>query len=186
MDNTNVQKDEKIEEEIVETNEDGEELSGKDQVKKLREKLKLAVEEKQTYLANWQRDKADFINARKRDDEAKVEHLKYANQKLVLELLPVLDSFETAIGTKEHWESVSKEWRAGMESVYQQLKKVLEKYHVESFGSIGDPFDANLHHAIGTIKPEGGETSDTLAEILQKGYTIDGKVIRPALVKIFE
>ena len=80
-------KNDDLEEEFVETNEDGEELSGKDQLKRLRGKLKEAVAEKQKYLENWQRDKAEFINARRRDEEAKTDYSKFAEAKMVEEML---------------------------------------------------------------------------------------------------
>lgn len=65
-------------EEFVETDEEGNELGPKDQVKKLRAQLKQAVAEKQQYLTNWQKDKAEFVNARKRDEESKADYVKFA------------------------------------------------------------------------------------------------------------
>lgn len=154
-------------------------------VKTLREKLKKAVEEKQEYLTNWQKDKAEFVNARRRDEESKQEFLKFANQGVIEELLPVVDSFDMAMANKEAWESVSKEWRVGMEGVFTQLLAVLQKHGATAFGAVGDVFDPNLHHSIGlteTTEPLDG----TISEVMQKGYTVSGKVIRPALVKVFE
>ncbi len=179
-------KNEDLEEEFVETNEDGEELSGNDQLKKLREKLKVAVAEKQKYLENWQRDKAEFINARRRDEESKSEYLKFAEAKMVEEMLPILDSFDAALHHGKSQENVPKDWLAGLESVYQQFQTVLAKYDVTSFGEVGDPFDPNFHHSIAAVTKKGDEKEHTLAEVLQKGYKMKEKVIRPALVKIFE
>jgi molecular chaperone GrpE len=175
-----------VEEEFVETNEDGEELSGKDQLKKLRQKLREAIEEKQKYLTNWQRDKAEFINVRKRDEESKTEYLKFAEGRFIEEILPVLDSFDLALHHGKNQDNVPKDWLSGLESVYQQFLKVLERYDVSSFGEIGENFDPNFHHSISTIKAETGQKEHTLAEILQKGYMMKGRVIRPALVKVFE
>src|SRR5688500_18315098 len=67
--------------------------TGEESIAKLRERLKTCVEEKQKYLDGWQRDKADFLNARKRSEEEKKEFLKFANENLIAELLPVLESF---------------------------------------------------------------------------------------------
>jgi molecular chaperone GrpE len=173
-------------EEFIETNEEGEELSGKERFKKLQEKLKEAQAEKQRYLDNWQRDKAEFINVRKRDEESKNEFLKFAEQGIFEDLLPALDSFDTAISHKEAWEALPKEWRGGMEGVYNQLKNVFNKYEVVAFGAKGDAFDPNLHHSIGGMPVGDGDIDHTVAEVLQKGYLMKGKVIRPALVKIFE
>ncbi len=171
--------------EIVETDEEGNTLAPKDQLKKLREKLTLAVAEKQKYLDNWQRDKAEFVNARRRDEEAKVEYIKYAGEKIISDILPILDSFEAAIS---HANAVgaSKEWTAGMDSVYNQLVGVFNKQKLVAFGQPGDVFDPYLHHSIATV-PTTDKTNDgKIAEVLQKGYTLSGKVIRPALVKVFE
>jgi len=172
--------------EFVELNEDGEELSVKDQTKKLREKLAKAVEEKQEYLTNWQKDKAEFINARKRDDEAKAEYLKFASAKVIEDILPVLDSFDMAMGNKTAWESVSKEWKAGIESIYNQLLGALSKHSVTAYGAVGDAFDPNLHHSIATVPVSANAKPHTVAEVLQKGYLLNGKELRPALVKVFE
>ncbi|HZS42867.1 MAG TPA: nucleotide exchange factor GrpE [Candidatus Paceibacterota bacterium] len=174
------------EEEIVETNEDGEELPGKDQLKRLRERLKEAVAEKQKYLDNWQRDKAEFINARKRDEERNAEHLQYASARLVEELLPVLDSFDAAISKMKQDENVPKEWRSGLESIDQQLRTVLSKNAVEAFGEVGDSFDPNFHQSIASVKSEGVEKSHTVAEVVQKGYKMKERLLRPALVKVYE
>ncbi len=155
-------------------------------VKTLREKLKKAVEEKQEYLTGWQKDKAEFLNARRRDEESKQEFLKYANQGVIEELLPVLDSFDMAMANKASWESVSKEWRAGMEGVYTQLGSVLQKHGAVAFGAEGDLFDPNLHHSIGLTETPDESNDNKIAEVMQKGYTVQGKVIRPALVKVYE
>lgn len=85
------------------------ELGDNQVVKKLREKLKTAVEEKQTYLDGWQRDKAEFMNARKRDEEAKQDFLKFAKLNVIEDILPVIDSFDMAMANKASWESVSAE-----------------------------------------------------------------------------
>ncbi len=165
-------------EEFVETNEEGEELSGQAAVKKLREKLKEAVAEKQKYLDNWQRDKAEFINARRRDEEAKAEFLKFANQGFVEELLPIIDSFELSLSHNIDGE--------GVKAIYQQLISMLKKFEIEPFGQKGDAFDAVFHHAIGTVPVGEGDADHTIAEVLQKGYKMSNKVIRPALIKVFQ
>ncbi len=180
--------DDKIieEEEFVETDEEGNELGPKDQVKKLREQLKKAVLEKQEYLTNWQKDKAEFINARKRDEESKADYIKFAAGNVVEEILPVLDSFDMAMGNTSLWEIVSKEWRTGIQSIYDQLKNALSKHGVEAFGEVGEAFDPNLHHSVSTVTPGENDQDHTIAEVLQKGYKMHGKVLRPALVKVFE
>lgn len=162
------------------------ELGTTEVIKKLRAKLKIAVEEKQTYLNNWQRDKAEFINVRKRDEDAKAEFFKFAKQAVIEDFLPVLDSFDMAMANTTQWESLSKEWRVGVEGIYNQLVAVLAKNDIKAFGAIADDFDPNLHHSIGMVQTDKKAHDNKVAEIMQKGYMMSGKVVRPALVRVFE
>jgi molecular chaperone GrpE len=185
--NNDAQVDETLDtEEFVETDEEGNELGPKDQVKKLREKLKKAVEEKQEYLTNWQKDKAEFVNARKRDEESKAEFMKFAASNIVEEILPILDSFDSAMGNAKLLENVSPEWQSGIKSIYDQLVGALSKHGVSGFGAKGEPFDPNLHQSIATTPAGEADVDHTIAEVLQKGYRLNGRVLRPALVKVFE
>lgn len=162
------------------------ELNNNQVVKKLREKLKIAVEEKQTYLDGWQRDKAEFMNARKRDEEAKQEFLKFAKLNVIEDILPVIDSFDMAMANKTSWEAVSVEWRKGIEGIYSQFIGILTKQGVTSFGSKGDMFDPNLHQSVSMVAIDDKAKDHTVAEVLQKGYMLSGKVIRPAMVQVYE
>jgi molecular chaperone GrpE len=162
------------------------ELGDNQVVKKLREKLKTAVEEKQTYLDGWQRDKAEFMNARKRDEEAKQDFLKFAKLNVIEDILPVLDSFDMAMANKASWESVSAEWKIGVEGIYNQLLGALTKQGITSFGAKGDAFDPNLHQSVSMVVTEDKAQDHTVAEVLQKGYMLSGKVVRPAMVQVYE
>lgn len=162
------------------------ELGNSQVVKKLREKLKTAVEEKQAYLDGWQRDKAEFLNARKRDEEAKQEFLKFAKLNVIEDILPVLDSFDMAMANKASWDAISAEWRAGVEGIYNQLLGVITKQGVSAFGAKGDSFDPNLHQSVSMVSTEDKSKDHTVAEVLQKGYMLSGKVIRAAMVQVFE
>src|SRR5207244_2477593 len=86
-------------------------------IKKLRERLKKAEAEKQEYLTGWQRAKADLVNARKRDEEDLKEFVRFANERLIEGLIPVLESFDMAMGNKEAWEKADKNWRVGVEYI---------------------------------------------------------------------
>ena len=102
-----------------------------DQVKKFKEKLKDAEAKAKEYLDSWQRAQADFTNLRRRDDEAKIEFLKFANQKLIEELLPVLDSFDLALLHDN----------SGLKPVQKQLLSVLKNYGLEKSEPRGEDFD---------------------------------------------
>lgn len=147
-------------------------------VAKLKAEIDKLKTEKQQYLDNWQRDKAEFINARKRDEESKSDFLKFAGITFAEELLPVIDSFEAALkheGSKD-----------GLELIYSQFKSALKRQGIEEFGVVGDLFDPNFHQAIGNESTEDKSKDHTVAEVLQKGYKIHNKVIRPAFVKVFQ
>lgn len=155
-------------------------------VKKLRVKLKSVEAEKQEYLIGWQRTKADFINLRKKDEEMKEDFMKFAKEGIVLDLIPVLDSFDYAFKNKEAWESLPKEWRAGMESIYTQLMGVLTANGVAKLKLVGTGFDPKHAEAVGVVPTKEKSEDHTVLEELQAGYTLYGKVVRIARVKIGE
>ncbi|MFA6459535.1 MAG: nucleotide exchange factor GrpE [Candidatus Paceibacterota bacterium] len=157
-----------------------------DAIKKLREKLKTAEAEKLEYLTGWQRAKADMINAKKRDDAEKAEFIKFANERLIESLLPVMESFDMAMGNKEVWEKVEKNWRVGVEYIYSQLNKVLSESGVEEVNPMNKPFDHNVHEAV-SYEPVTDENLDNVViGVVQKGYYLNGKLLKPAKVKVGE
>ena len=153
-------------------------------LKKVREKLQKCEQEKKEYLDGWQRMRADFINARKEDDARRGELIKFASEGLVEDLLPVLDSFNMAFANKEAWEKVDANWRKGVEYIYGQLISVLESRGLAPIGTIGEKVDPRDHIAIEEIKIDGPTGIDTVVEVIQKGYRLHNKVIRPAKVKV--
>jgi len=157
-----------------------------EKIKKLREKLKETEAEKQQYLMSWQRAQADFVNIRKRDEESKKDYLKFANENLINELLSVVDSFSMAFANKESWEKVDKNWRAGVEYIYTQFKNVLKDYGLEEFDPSGELFDATKHEALGTVVTDIKEDDHRVLEVIQRGYFLYGKMVRPAKVKVGE
>ncbi len=183
-----------LEEEVVVSDTEGEDdivfeeegETAKDTVKKLREKLKNVELAKMEYLESMQRMKADYVNAKKRDDESKIEMIRYANMHFAEELLPILDSFEQAMADKEKWESVSKEWRNGVEGIYQKVLAVFNKNNITGFCEVGETFDPNLHHSIKVVATEDKTQDGTIAGVLQKGYKTGEKIIRPAMVAVYE
>src|SRR3989344_7829507 len=102
----------------------------KDAIEKLKEKLHICEEEKGKYLFQWQKDKADFINARKDDERRNLEVIKFAKEELLSEIIPVLDSFDMAMKSPA-WGEVSKEWRTGVEYIHSQLTTVLQNHGIE-------------------------------------------------------
>ncbi|MDP2705459.1 MAG: nucleotide exchange factor GrpE [Patescibacteria group bacterium] len=186
MDKENKKKEMEEETESIQESEDVVfEEDPRDLIKKLKEKLKTAQEERQAYLEGWQRDKADFINARKDDEKRNVELLKFAKEGLIEEIIPVLDSFELAVKNPS-WGSVSPEWQAGVEHIYSQLKNVLSTNGIAEVDPLGEKFNPREHHAMGIIAVSDEEEDGKILEVVQKGYTLNGKIVRTANVKIGE
>lgn len=153
-------------------------------VKKLRERLKAAETEKQEYLTGWQRAKADFVNAKKLEASEREEFMKFAKEKMLKDFFLVADSFEMAFGHKESWEKVDKGWRAGVESIYAQLGKAFERQGLTTIGAVGEKFDPRFHTSVGLVETEDKNEDDMVADVMQKGYVLNEKVIRPAQVRI--
>ena len=141
-------------------------------VKKTKSKLKQCQKEKEEYLAGWQRAKADLINSKKEAESRMADYYKFANQGLLLEVLTVLDSFELAL---KHEQS------DGTLQLYNQLKNILKNNGLEEIKTIGEKFEPEFHESVGETK---GGKSGLIAEEVQKGYTLNNKVIRASKVKI--
>lgn len=154
-------------------------------LKKVKDELKQAKQEKMDMLTNWQKDKAEFINARKRDEEAKQEIIKYSNQMLIADLLPIIDGYEQA-KAQPTWTAVDEAWRKGIEAIIDKVYGALKKVGVESYGTVGDQFDPNIYEALGQEPTTEKEKDHTVSMVMQKGYKLHDKVIRVALVKVFQ
>lgn len=154
-------------------------------LKKLREKLKTCEKEKKEYLDGWQRMRADFANIKKDEDTRRGEMIKFASEGLVDDLIPVLDSFAMAFGNKEAWEKVDENWRKGVEYIYAQMYSVLESRGLTEIGKVGEKVDPRTHVAIEEVPPTSEKEENTVSEVIQKGYRLHSKVIRPAKVKAF-
>jgi molecular chaperone GrpE len=156
-------------------------------IKKTKDKLHLCEGERAEYLAGWQRAKADLINYKK-EQEAKISEIfKFANEGLIYEFLPVLDSFELAIQHSPVGGQASTV-DDGLLQIYKQLKGILKNQGLEEISAIGEKFDPGLHESVGEVEahPEQGRgaESDTIAEEIQKGYMLNKKVIRASKVKV--
>ncbi len=173
--------------EDVEIVEEEEEKNPRDTIKKLREALKASQKERQEYLEGWQRMKADAVNARRQEEEWRSEFVKFAEEKLVLRLLPVLESFNLATGNKGAWEALPKDWRLGMEHIYRELVTALSEHGLSEISpNPGDPFDPKFQTSVGTVVALDKELDHTVAEVVQKGYSLNDKVLKPARVSIAE
>lgn len=152
------------------------EESAQESVKKLRGKLKDAEAKAKEYLDGWQRAQADFANMRKRDEESKQEFLKFAKAGFLTDLIPVLDSFNIAL-SKGHKD---------LEPIYNQFLQTLKSNGLEEMDPLGESFDPSVAEAISMVPVERKEDDHKVVEVAQKGYSLAGKVVRPAKVIVGE
>ncbi len=130
--------------------------------------------------------KADNINYRKRKDEEVSKMLEFSNEDIVKDILPSIDNFERAINLDDdNLDDELSKFLAGFKMIYCHLIEVLEKYDVKAIDDVKKPFDPKFHQAVLTEKIEGIEPGIVI-DVMQKGYILKGKVIRPAMVKVSE
>ena len=169
--------------------EDNTEVTGADyavKVKKLKERIKELEKKTTELLDGWQRDKADFINAKKRDEEQKKEFLKFSKADTIAEIIPVLDSFESAFKNREAWEKVDKNWRVGVEYIHSQLFGILAGHGLKVINPMGEMYDHNRDEAVETVSVETADQDGKILEVAQIGYELNGKEIRAPKVKVGE
>ena len=130
--------------------------------------------------------RADNINYRKRKDEEVSSMLKFANEDIAKDILPIVDNFERAIDLDDNnLDDELSKFLSGFKMIYCHLVDVLKKYEIEAIDKVGVEFDHTIHQGVLTEKVEGME-ANKVAEVMQKGYILKGKVIRPAMVKVSE
>ena len=132
------------------------------------------------------RIQAEMINYRKRMEDEQMRYLKYANEDIVKNLLPIIDNFERAISLDDdNLEDELSKFLAGFKMIYKDLNKILESFEVKEIEALDKEFDANVHEAVAVTNDEN-KKSGVVSEVLQKGYKLKDKVIRPAMVKVNE
>ena len=143
------------------------------------------------YLSNWKRSAADFINYKKEEMERMAILASYARESMILKILPILDNI--ALAEKQLPEKLKKgeegtpqsiEWTKGFLQIQKQVDEFLKKEGIEEIKTIGEKFNPETMEAIDEANGEEQMASSTVVEELQKGYIMNGKVIRPAKVKI--
>ncbi|MEW5892158.1 MAG: nucleotide exchange factor GrpE [Pseudomonadota bacterium] len=148
----------------------------------LEEMLRLAELKAEEHHDAWLRAKAETENVRRRSLEEAEKARKFAIEKFAGELLAVKDSLEAALATGDN--ATLDSLKSGVELTLRQLTSVFEKQNLIEINPLGQKFDPNLHQAIGVVEGEG--ESNTVANVLQKGYLLNDRVLRPALVQVFK
>ena len=129
---------------------------------------------------------ADNVNYRKRKDEEVARLLKFSNEDIIKDLLPVADNFERALKLAEDNDNPEfVKFIEGYKMVYCSIQNILEKYDVKAIDGANKPFDPVYHNAV-IMEAKEGVDAGFVIEVLQKGYLYKDKVIRPAMVKVSE
>jgi len=153
-------------------------------LEELRKRIEKLEQEKQEYLNGWQRERADFLNYEKAEEKRFQEVVKFANERLIKSLIPVMDSLELAIEStnKDGKAQANDSYLKGLLLIYSQMKDLLEKEGVEVINpKKGEEVNPYFEEVISEVKttevPE-----NKIYQVLEKGYILRGKVIRPARV----
>jgi molecular chaperone GrpE len=125
---------------------------------------------------------AEFENYKRRISREKAEFLKFAHEGLILDFLPVLDNLDRAL-VAARAETGSTPLLEGIEMIARLFRSVLEKAGVRPMEALGQPFDPACHQAVAQVETSQGDAGLVVEEI-QKGYLIEGRVLRPAMVKV--
>jgi len=131
------------------------------------------------------RQSADMVNYRKRKEEEINKMLKFANEDIIKEMLPIIDNFERAINNNENLSETEQKFLDGFKMIYCSILNILEENEVKAIDGANKPFDPTYHNAI-MLEKNDNYASGMVIEVLQKGYLYKDKVIRPAMVKVSE
>lgn len=135
---------------------------------------------------NWDlylRARADLENYRKRAQREKEDLARFANEKIIREILPVMDNLERALEHARQGKDNDEGLVQGVEMTLSQLRKVLEKFGATPFDSVGEPFDPARHEALGQVE-SSEHPPNTVVQELHKGYLLNDRLLRPALVMV--
>lgn len=168
-------KNEDIRENVDENKEDTYQQDNKDELMEIIQKKDQEISGLNNKLMRLQ---ADFINYKNRVEKDKKNIYSYALEDIIVQLLPILDNFERALNNMDEGNS----YYQGVKMIYDQMIGVLSKNGLKEIDCEGKYFDPNFHHAV--ISEESDEDEGMILEVLQKGYMLNDKVIRPTMVKV--
>ena len=138
-----------------------------------------AKSEAETYLDNWKRTQADFLNYKRRCEQEKEDTIKFGNTTLLLALLPVLDDLQRALDSvPDDIDDI--QWVEGIRLIERKFNSCLESQGVKVIKTEGEAFDPNIHEAALHVDGEDG----MIVNELQKGYKLRDRIIRPAMVAV--
>jgi molecular chaperone GrpE len=165
--------------ETVDLEEDITEEVLEERLDQIKEELTTITEEKDKYLNKLKRMKADFVNYRNRSKKEKSRIESRTKMDFINSVLPVIDNFERALKSVDE----DSEFLSGVQMIYKQLLDVLKKEGLEIIDTEGQEFDPQYHEAIMQLETDEYE-SGYIVEEVQRGYILEDKVVRPAMVKV--
>jgi len=152
-----------------------------EEIQRLREALEAKTREVEAQQDRYVRAVAEFDNARKRSAREREEYTRYANESLLRDILPVLDNLDRALQAARSEPATS--LTTGVELIQRELLRILEKFGLTAFTSVGQPFDPERHEAIARV-PSTDLPDMTVAGETARGYLLHGRVLRPAMVTV--
>jgi len=167
----------------MEQNEEREELLPDAPSSEAAIEIQKLVEERDSLQDRLMRRQAEFENYKKRAERERSEYVQFASAELMKELLNVLDSFDLAIRNAADENPGGQDASRGIDLIYKQFLDVLGKFGLKPIEAKGQPFDPNFHQAISTVPAEDVE-ENTVVEVMRRGYTLNGKLLRPAMVAV--
>lgn len=145
----------------------------------MEEMLKQAELKALEHYDAWMYAKAEGENIRRRGQEDVSKAQKFAVERFSNEMLAVMDSLQAGLSVQN---TTVENFKSGMELTLKQLSSVFEKFHIQEINPLGEKFDAHKHQAIGML--ESGQAPNTVVSVMQKGYQLHDRVLRPALVMV--
>ena len=167
----------------MESNEEREELLPESPSSDAEVEIQKLIEERDSLQDRLLRRQAEFENYRKRADRERNEYVQSASAELVRELLNVLDSFDLAIRNASSEGSAGEDMLRGLDLVYKQFLDTLGRFGLKAIEAKGQTFDPNFHQAISTV-PSDEAPENTVVEEFRRGYTLNGKLLRAAMVSV--
>jgi molecular chaperone GrpE len=152
-----------------------------EEIQRLRDALETKTREVEALQDRYLRTVAEFDNVRKRSVREREEYTRYANESLLRDILPVLDNLDRALQAARTEPATS--LATGVELIQRELLRVLEKFGVTPFTSVGQPFDPERHEAIARVQRPDLPDMSVAAETA-RGYLLHGRVLRPAMVTV--
>ncbi|WP_019138390.1 nucleotide exchange factor GrpE [Peptoniphilus timonensis] len=174
MTNEDIKKEDVINDDDIDTSEENQDMNEETEVNEVSDDEKY-----QDLMDKFMRLQADFSNYKRRTETQKTEYVELGVKKVANDLLPVIDNFERALDSIENKDSTYD----GILMIKNQLAGVLEKEGIVEMKALGEEFDPMYHHAVLTEDSDEYD-SGYVIEVLQKGYLINEKTLRPAMVKV--